>query len=265
MAAEGAVARGIDAADRRRGHRAGDHRPAARLQEADAVVPEEPPRPGADSSPTWSPDAKTARSCTTCWPFPRSTGSNGCCGTCSTRTSSCPRSASARCPSSTRTTRSPCGWAASSIGSSTGPASRKASLFGGNSNWRGPIWFPINYLLIEALQRYDHYYGPSLQVEFPTGSGNHKTLGHVALELAKRLTHLFLPDEAGKAPPRQGSGGADFGLRIADRGLKKGTSGANPKSEIRNPQSQEPVLFHEYFHAETGQGLAPATKPAGPP
>ena len=75
------------------------------------------------------------------------------------------------------------------------PGESQGGLFGGNSNWRGPIWFPINYLLIEALQRYDHYYGPSLQVEFPTGSGNHKTLGQVALELARRLTHLFLPDE----------------------------------------------------------------------
>lgn len=130
------------------------------------------------------------------------------------------------------------------------PGLAQGGLFGGNSNWRGPVWFPINYLLIEALQRYDHYYGPSLQVEFPTGSGNRQTLGHVALELSRRLTHLFLPGNA----DRQASASADSGLQIADGGFK-GTPSANPKSKIRDPQSEEPILFHEYFHAETGQGL----------
>jgi len=100
------------------------------------------------------------------------------------------------------------------------PGESNTGLFGGNSNWRGPIWFPVNYLLIEALQRYDHYYGPSLQVEFPTGSGRMMTLGEVAFELSRRLTHLFLSEQAS-----------------------------------RDPKSEEPVLFHEYFHAETGQGL----------
>ena len=113
------------------------------------------------------------------------------------------------------------------------PGVSRGGLFGGNSNWRGPIWFPINYLLIEALQRYDHYYGQSLQVEFPTGSGNLKTLGEVSLELSRRLTRLFLPDESPQRPAR-----------------KKETAGRS-----RNPPSQEPVLFHEYFHAETGEGL----------
>jgi len=106
------------------------------------------------------------------------------------------------------------------------PGEARGGLFGGNSNWRGPIWFPINYLLIEALQRYDHYYGPSFQVEFPTGSGNRLTLGQVALELSRRLTRLFLPDgeteDRGKRPP------------VAQ---------------------EEPWLFHEYFDAETGRGL----------
>jgi hypothetical protein len=109
------------------------------------------------------------------------------------------------------------------------PGVSEGGHFGGNSNWRGPIWFPVNYLLIEALQRYDHYYGPSLQVEFPTGSGNKKTLGQIALELSRRLTHLFLPDEAGHRPPR-------------------------PQPPLPC-ESEEPVLFHEYFHAETGEGL----------
>jgi hypothetical protein len=109
------------------------------------------------------------------------------------------------------------------------PGVSEGSLFGGNSNWRGPIWFPANYLLIEALQRYDHYYGPSLQVEFPTGSGHQQALGQIALELARRLTHLFLPDETGHRPPRP-----------------------QPPEPC---ESAAPILFHEYFHAETGEGL----------
>ena len=100
------------------------------------------------------------------------------------------------------------------------PGESATGLFGGNSNWRGPIWFPVNYLLIEALQRYDHFYGPSFQVEFPTGSGRRITLGEAAFELSRRLTRLFLADQPN-----------------------------------RDPQSEEPILFHEYFHAETGQGL----------
>jgi hypothetical protein len=138
------------------------------------------------------------------------------------------------------------------VGYWPGPA--QSGLFGGNSNWRGPIWFPANYLLIEALQRYHHYYGAALQVEFPTGSGRHLTLGQVALELSRRLTHLFLPDNTGAAPSHQTPAGPDPGLRIADGGLEK-TPGTNPRSEIRNPPWEEPVLFHEYFHAETGEGL----------
>ncbi len=113
------------------------------------------------------------------------------------------------------------------------PGLSRGGIFGGNSNWRGPIWFPINYLLIEALQRYDHYFGDTLQVEFPTGSGNMKTLGQIAGELSRRLTRLFVPDEA---PPRPGR-------------KKKAAARSHDAPAL------EPVLFHEYFHAETGEGL----------
>ncbi len=113
------------------------------------------------------------------------------------------------------------------------PGESQSGLFGGNSNWRGPIWFPVNYLIIEALQRYDHYYGGSFQVEVPTGSGNVMTLGEAAFELSRRLTRLFLPDG-----PNQ-----------------SGSTTSTPKSHLSNPPSEELVLFHEYFHAETGQGL----------
>jgi hypothetical protein len=70
-------------------------------------------------------------------------------------------------------------------------------LFGGNSNWRGPIWFPLNYLLIEALERYHHFYGDSLKVELPTGSGRYVTLKEAAEELSRRLVKIFVPDAAG--------------------------------------------------------------------
>src|SRR5207253_17999 len=75
-----------------------------------------------------------------------------------------------------------------------------SGLFGGNSNWRGPIWFPINYLLIEALERYGHFYGDDLQVECPVGSGQKLNLKGVAREISRRLLSIFLPDEKGWRP-----------------------------------------------------------------
>ena len=80
------------------------------------------------------------------------------------------------------------------------PAESSTGLFGGNSNWRGPIWFPINYLLIEALQKFHHYFGDDFTVECPTGSGQMMTLGEVAAELSRRLTRIFLRDDDGERP-----------------------------------------------------------------
>ncbi len=112
------------------------------------------------------------------------------------------------------------------------PAESRSDLFGGNSNWRGPIWFPINYLLIEVLERYHHFYGDSVQVEFPTGSGNKITLDKVAAQLALRLSTIFTRDENGRRPC--------FGdnLRYS-----------------QDPNWRDHVLFHEYFHADVGCGL----------
>jgi hypothetical protein len=108
-------------------------------------------------------------------------------------------------------------------------------LFGGNSNWRGPVWFPINYLIIESLQKFHHYYGQSLTVECPTGSGRMATLAQVAAFLSRRLEKLFLPDEEG-ARPIYGS-----------------------KEIFQNdPHWRELVLFHEYFNGESGEGLGAA-------
>jgi hypothetical protein len=112
------------------------------------------------------------------------------------------------------------------------PGESDSGLFGGNSNWRGPIWFPVNFLLIEALERYDFFYGDTLRVECPTGSGQWMQLKEVAQELSSRLCRLFLPDESG----RRACHGDD--RRYAE-----------------DPHWKDLVLFHEYFHGDTGRGV----------
>ncbi|MDJ0784820.1 MAG: hypothetical protein QNJ22_22840 [Desulfosarcinaceae bacterium] len=112
------------------------------------------------------------------------------------------------------------------------PAESRSSLFGGNSNWRGPIWFPINYLLIESLQKFHHYYGDTLTVAFPTGSENQLTLGEVATELSRRLIHLFLRNGEGERPIYGGQ-------RIFQE----------------DPHWRDLILFNEYFHGDNGAGL----------
>jgi hypothetical protein len=112
------------------------------------------------------------------------------------------------------------------------PGESDSGLFGGNSNWRGPIWFPTNFLLIEALERYHHFYGDSFTIEFPTGSGRKVTLQVAAQELARRLVKLFLPAADGQ------------------RACHGSQSGHSPDT-----QRKDMILFHEYFHPETGQGL----------
>ena len=105
-------------------------------------------------------------------------------------------------------------------------------MFVGNSNWRGPIWMPLNYLLVECLERYHHFYGDALQVEFPTGSGRMATLQQVAQELALRLSLLFLPDANGRRP----------------------CHGEDP-SYASDPHWKDLVLFYEYFHGDNGRGV----------
>jgi hypothetical protein len=112
------------------------------------------------------------------------------------------------------------------------PGDSDSGLFGGNSNWRGPVWFPLNYLLIEALERYHHFFGDDLRVECPTGSGNYMNLEQVANELARRLSSLFLPREDGSRPCHGDQ------RRYAD-----------------DPHFRQLVLFNEYFHGDDGRGI----------
>ncbi len=112
------------------------------------------------------------------------------------------------------------------------PAESLTGLFGGNSNWRGPVWFPVNFLLIESLQKFHYYFGDGLRVEFPYGSGQMKTLWEVAGEISRRLIRIFLRDKEGRRPV--------YG------GLEKFQN---------DPYWRDYVLFHEYFHGDNGAGI----------
>jgi Glycosyl hydrolase family 63 C-terminal domain len=112
------------------------------------------------------------------------------------------------------------------------PAESSSALFGGNSNWRGPVWFPVNYLLIESLQKFHHFFGDRLRVPCPTGSTRMLNLWQVALEISQRLTRIFLPDAHGR------------------RAVYGGT-------EIfqTDPHWRDLLLFYEYFHGDNGAGI----------
>ncbi len=112
------------------------------------------------------------------------------------------------------------------------PAESSTGLFGGNSNWRGPIWFPVNYLIIESLQKFHHYFGDDLKVECPAGSGQVMSLWDVAADLSRRLTRIFLRDSGGRRP----------------------VYGGSDKFQ-RDPHWQDLVLFYEYFHGDNGAGI----------
>jgi len=112
------------------------------------------------------------------------------------------------------------------------PGESNIGLFGGNSNWRGPVWMPPNYLLIEALERYHHFYGDDLRVEHPVGSGRQLTLLEVARDLSGRLARLFLPDGAGRRPCH----GDDLAY-------------------ASDPAWRDLLLFYEYFHGDSGRGM----------
>jgi hypothetical protein len=112
------------------------------------------------------------------------------------------------------------------------PAESSTDLFGGNSNWRGPIWFPVNYLLIESLQKFHHFYEDSVKVPCPSGSSTVMNLWEVAAELSRRLTRLFLRDAGGRRPVYGGT--EKFQQDVHWRDL---------------------LLFYEYFHGDNGAGI----------
>jgi len=114
------------------------------------------------------------------------------------------------------------------------PGESNTGVFGGNSNWRGPIWTPVNFLLIESLYRFHSYYGEEFRVEYPVGSGEHLSLAEVANELAQRLCRLFLRDKDGRRPV------------------------LGPLPPAGRPDFQEHPLFYEYFHGDTGRGCGAA-------
>jgi hypothetical protein len=107
-----------------------------------------------------------------------------------------------------------------------------SGLFGGNSNWRGPVWFPVNFLIIESLQKFHHYLGDEYKVECPTGSGKFLTLWDVAQELSRRLSSIFLINESGLRPVHGDSGKFQH-----------------------DPHWKDLVLFYEYFHGDNGRGV----------
>ena len=112
------------------------------------------------------------------------------------------------------------------------PGESDSAMFGGNSNWRGPVWMPINYLIIESLQKFFHYFGPEFMVECPVGSGNFMNILEILEELTRRLAHIFLRDEAGR----------------------RACFGDHDKLQY-DPHFRDYLLFHEYFHGDSGRGL----------
>jgi hypothetical protein len=112
------------------------------------------------------------------------------------------------------------------------PGESDSGVFGGNSNWRGPIWFPVNYLLIESLQKFHHFYGDTLTVPFPTAAERRLNLRDVAAELSRRLTRIFLRGADGRRPVYGGT-----------------------ETFQTDPHWRDLILFYEYFHGDNGAGI----------
>jgi hypothetical protein len=123
-------------------------------------------------------------------------------------------------------------WDGQSMAVAYEPSESRSGMFGGNSNWRGPIWFPVNFLIIESLQKFHDYYGDDFRVEWPTGSGEFTTLREVAAEISRRLMRLFLSDENGFRP----------------------SDGHDPQLSMGRKFSEH-LNFYEYFDGDTGRGV----------
>ena len=112
------------------------------------------------------------------------------------------------------------------------PGESDSSFFGGNSNWRGPIWFPVNYLLMESMLKFHQFYGDTFQVEYPVGSGKKMSLEDVSKDICLRMFNIFLKDKNGNRP----------------------VYGKNKKLQ-KDPHFKDYILFYEYFNGDTGEGL----------
>jgi len=123
-------------------------------------------------------------------------------------------------------------WSDHTMGVQYEPGESTSGLFGGNSNWRGPIWFPVNYLIIESLQKFHYYYGDDFKIECPTGSGIFLTIDQVAAELGRRLTRLYLRDKENRRP----------------------VYGQNEVFQ-NDPHFRDYINFYEYFHGDNGRGI----------
>jgi hypothetical protein len=123
-------------------------------------------------------------------------------------------------------------WSGGSMSVAYEPGESRSGLFGGNSNWRGPVWMPLNFLLVESLQRFHYYYGDDFKVECPTGSGHYRTIDQVASELSRRLSGLFLRNAEGFRPFQ-----------------------GHSAIQRNDPHFRDLILFYEYFHGDTGRGV----------
>ena len=148
------------------------------------------------------------------------------------RRSSSARTACGRCPAYTSRTRSSIDLGGQQFSVDYEPAESRTATFGGNSNWRGPIWMPSNFLIIGALREFDAYLGDEVKVEYPTGSGRKLTLGEVADDLSARLITAFLPGPDGRRPIY-----GDYELLAT------------------HPDWRDRIIFPEYFHGDTGAAL----------
>ncbi len=220
---------GTDSAVRGGNAGAGGARQAAGLQAAPGMVHRKPSGPDGECGLH---DAPKAWASGGCCPSPTRTSCAAFSSSCWTSASSSRRTEFARSRSSIATIRTSSRSTAWSTAWTTNRENLRTGLFGGNSNWRGPIWFPVNYLLVESLQKFHHYFGDDFKVEFPTGSGKMMTLWEVAGELSRRMTSIFLRDENGRRPV--------FG---------------NLEKFQTDPHWRDLVLFHEYFHGDSGAGV----------
>jgi hypothetical protein len=118
------------------------------------------------------------------------------------------------------------------VGVRYAPAESESGIFGGNSNWRGPVWFPLNFLLIESMQKFHHYYGDDFKIECPTGSRKFVSIDEAASEIAMRLTRIFLKDDRGHRP----------------------VFSQYPRLQT-DAHFRDHVLFYEYFHGDSGRGV----------